>query len=384
MIFSTDPIVRSYIESKRKLPTIFCGKYDDDHLNEGMSYDEAKETNAKFYSDKFAGTDAEAHDSYLTELSKTVKHPTMDHYNRMATIINTAPDEYKNRLRDKHLHPVVMALRKEPTEYHGDLMMPSRENIRAARNAGLTMYIGRFAKDIHGTHFQIHPDNSMHMVEAGSKKQSTPYQLDHDTVAELDDLHADHMDKHKHFAKIQQYTNDSMEVNKTLAAHYTGATVDDSRWQRTYDENLEHSDKISDVVSSAPGINRPFKVFTGLSKSSNVWGITKGGTQMATFHAPTFVSSSFHYGTAAGFAKQKNEPDETEYMHDILHISVPKEFHHGLFVEPRSENKGEIEYLIDKGHNFTIHPNPKYTTENGRIMRIWNADIHPKKEIPLE
>ena len=104
------------------------------------------------------------------------------------------------------------------------------------------------------------------------------------------------------------------------------------------------ADNVSKAISKAKPISKSFDVFTGLSKSSNVFQRTQSGTTDVKFHAPTFLSTSLNFNEANEFAKAKGANRQNELEHydgvgDVLHITIPAGFKGGAYVDPHSSNK---------------------------------------------
>ncbi len=166
----------------------------------------------------------------------------------------------------------------------------------------------------------------------------------------------------------------------------------DHKIMPTHEEYGDKVNNISDVVNNAPAIEKPISVFSGLSGKSGIHAHAEKHKQTSgdnmVFHLPAFTSTSTKFSISAAFSKDAPiHPDEEKMytdhtsrkdVQDILHVKLPKGFKRGAYVEHVSENGGEHEYLLDRGLNVSVHPEPKYIFKSNSLYRIWDA--HPHKE----
>lgn len=99
-------------------------------------------------------------------------------------------------------------------------------------------------------------------------------------------------------------------------------------------------------------------------------------------HLPAFTSTSIHKDTAEGFA-QEHDNGYGKTRH-IIHFHLPKD-HKGVYIgeghdgEKISEHEREGEFVLPRGTNWKIHPQPDiYEHHNGDENHVWHAHpVHP-------
>lgn len=246
----------------------------------------------------------------------------------------------------------------------------------------------------------IHNDN--HTSEEAEHLASSHKQYFKDVSDEAPKHHdEDAYDRIDKVRSLVRYTADfSGPINRYLI-HKHNDDVDslestmrgsDHRIEPTHETYMKHVDNISHVINNAPAIEKPISVFSGLSGKSGINAYAQKHRQTSNdrmvFHMPAFTSTSTKFAIGTAFCKDAPiHPDEEKMysdhsgrkdVQDLLHIKLPAGFKGGAFVEHVTENSGEHEYVLDKGTNVSVHPEPKYIFKGRSLYRIWEA--HPHKE----
>lgn len=261
----------------------------------------------------------------------------------------------------------------------------------------------------------IHPhENVAHVVNSdamfgGGFDHFTPYDKEFDeNEKHREDLHQHYKN---HFTSILDkepsairplvdYTGAaSGRLNRFLIHSHTGNEEGVNTELRNNDHIYpdkeafhQHIDDVSRLIKESPPLKKPMVVYSGLSGRSGIIHHAEKHKQTSTepmkFHLPAFTSTSVKFSIGSAFAKDAPIlPDEETIYHpksyrkdiqDVLRIHLPEGHNDGTYVEPITENTGEYEYLLDKGHTLKVHPEPKYTLRGRSVYRIWEA--HPHKE----
>lgn len=257
----------------------------------------------------------------------------------------------------------------------------------------------------------IHNDGTPHVVHPSSQyggafDKFIPFQeMDENAHKEVHEQYKKHFypildQEPSKLRSLMRYTGSaSGKLNRFLIHSHNGneeALKDEmSNHEHEYpDKEAYHKEiqGVSDALKEAPPIEKPLTVYSGLSGRSNIMHHAMKHIQTSTepmkFHLPAFTSTSTRFNTGAAFAKDAPiMPDEESLYHpkmarkdiqDVLKIHLPAGHKEGAYVDPISENSGEYEYLLDKGHTLKVHPEPSYTIKGGSVYRIWEA--HPHKE----
>jgi len=378
-----DAIQKAYLKSKEKnkLPIISCGKYDIDDLEESFdAYNLIKDSDFVMPNDH--------HEKTIRDYLKNVapEDLTMEHHENVRKIIQTHPENLPKRiLSSTYLGPIHKALAKYPKKISGDELILDRSVIQKAIDHGLRANTGRTFSS-QGLAYQHNKETGEfqpveHAYNSslffGSATDDHPFKMNETAHHDLLDLHTKHILDHEASSDIHKYTEDSKHINKDLVDAHVGNR-----------KPMWSTDGISHAINTAPRYNKEFDVYSGLSKSANIMKETEDGTKEAKFHAPAFMSTSLDFNTAIHFVKPKIDAmrefhvdsKEEHEDGDLLHMTIPAGFKGGLYVDGHTDHPGEREFLLDKGHNFTIHPNPKYVMHHGKYVRIWKATVQPKDQ----
>lgn len=240
----------------------------------------------------------------------------------------------------------------------------------------------------HSRHkFEVHPTLGLRYVgrSYAEKFGEAMDERSRDTRHYLNtDAHlTEHYSKFPH-DHIKEYTLDSGPLNRYL--HNVVGYANHGDNPRYEPENLERmSNSISEHFQSIPHPTHTgdFHVYTGLSSMANpkTTEVTdEHGHKL--LHSKGFVSTSLSMPVAESFSFSKHDVDLPERAPgDLLKIRIPGGYPHGAYVRSQSHHSHEFEYLLDKNHTFKIHPEPTYHVAEGKIIRTWNAEIHPRDSL---
>jgi hypothetical protein len=237
--------------------------------------------------------------------------------------------------------------------------------------------------------WQIHPDGTKTRVSAllphttgksTSETHNHPFEDDDDRKKmeyhhkNLKELHGDAIENSGYYyGHISAYTGDSKGLNHFVAK---GKVQNYESPSREHHYN-DMSEAISSAISDAPPYANKIQVWTGMSKSNDVGSYVakkSDDKEKLVGHFPAFTSTSLDPRSAASFAKPKNaEGFPHQPVHDMMRVDLPKAYHKGIYVDAVSENSGEYEYILDKGHNIEVHPKPMYYVSGHKLVRVWKG-----------
>lgn len=231
--------------------------------------------------------------------------------------------------------------------------------------------------------YEMHPSEGLNYIS--SKFESTPTYSKNTNFSDTTDL-ANTLHDHYRYDKspdVTRYTEDSAPINRY---HHLAHNSRLGGMQSIIGVPVHDIHKFSDGISNhfreaVPPTHLPdFHIYTGLYKESNPnTGAThKDEHGNLIFHNPSFTSTSLDNTIAEDFSKSKVDPDYHLNVSDVLKIRVPGGYPHGAFVRPISDHEDENEYLLDKGHTFKVKPNPTHYVSDGKMVRLWEAELHPK------
>lgn len=235
-----------------------------------------------------------------------------------------------------------------------------------------------------GHFYEMHPTEGLKYV--GNRFRST--------FSSKDTQHDDHVLNNKLTSEtdtnantkndIHEYTEDSAPVNRYLHHEYSGKNnIKNPR----IEEKIAGISKHFETVAPLPHL-QDFHVYTGVYAELNPRTQSTHRDEHGNylFHNPSFTSTSIDDHTAETFAKHKTDdaytfddnPDIHHSISDVMKIRIPSGYPHGSYVKPHSAHESENEFLLDKGHTFVLNPNPTHYATNGKIVRMWHAELHPK------
>jgi hypothetical protein len=237
--------------------------------------------------------------------------------------------------------------------------------------------------------WQIHPDGTKTRVssllphttgKSTSESHNHPFEDDDERKkmeyhhANLRDLHGESIENSGYYhGHIQAYTNDSKGLNHYIAK---GKLMNYEPHSREFHYD-DQSEAISSAIADAPPYANKIQVWTGLSKSNDVGSYAakkKDEKEKLVGHFPAFTSTSLDPRSAAAFAKPKKADGfPHQNVHDMMRVDLPKAYHKGIYVDRVSENSGEYEYILDKGHNIEVHPKPMYYATGHKLIRVWKG-----------
>lgn len=208
---------------------------------------------------------------------------------------------------------------------------------------------------------------------------------------------------------IEGFRNKVDDLHKTLSAHYPRAEGGIKGTVRNYTEHStplntylhkNHSDPKSkdeghdytaQVLSNhVSEIKAPktFHVYSGLHESPETGHDVKEESDHYKAHLPAFTSASIDPEITTMFsssAHDEKSKEATIYHHHVLKIEIPKGSTHGRYIDHDSVNKGEKEFLIDKGKNIHISKEHQIIKQKGFSphgqpkqyihIHVWHAKI---------
>jgi hypothetical protein len=180
---------------------------------------------------------------------------------------------------------------------------------------------------------------------------------------------------------LAHYTEDSVPFNKLSAKANKGQEI--GKEDKIYIGSNTHADvhHLDNAIRNTDPYPQSFKVYTGLSKSSDPSKAEETSPGRKTMHLPAFTSTTLHGHTAQGFSRPK--PSEYGDVHDIVEIKVPKYHSGGAYVDTHSANPNEHEYLLTHGHVIEHDSTPKYYVSGNRMIRFWgNGEIKGLNQHP--
>lgn len=379
---------KSNIISNAILPYKTKHKLASEHMHHDLSFD---------FKNKNASEHILPADKMLHELSSK-GHPNEKLAAKMTSAIDSFKEthpEYHRYLKKKYdfaTNPET----KPFVHYTGEENALAKSEILAHQDK-YKFYHGRsMTKEGVTGHFQLHHNGdinrvpAMHAISGGHEGayNSHPFQtkeqreVAENHEAEMHDTAHHHIEKSPLNQSIKHYTSDSGQINKTLANLHSGEQLS-GRNQESLPKTLEHSENISSLIKSAPKHENAFHVFTGLSKSTDIGKqVRENKTKRPLVaHLPAFSSTSLSPNIADTFAKPKTDPEFNQNVTDVLHIAIPKNYKHGLYIGHNSDyGTAEKEYLMDKGHYLDVHHEPKHYAIAGQIHRLWSAKPNIEKE----
>ena len=237
-----------------------------------------------------------------------------------------------------------------------------------------------------GAEFEYHPTEGYRYLGVNPKSVLTSRGYE-DPVSQrgissqLFKTYKDHTDKD---GKLEEYTTDSAPVNRYLhLKHKDRIGASGSILGRSYEHLDDTANKVSEAINSTQHRQdmNDFTVYTGLHTEFNprTHSTMTDENGHMIFHNPGFTSTSLLKHVANDFARDKSDSMfPYRKVHDMMKLTIPGGYPHGMFIKPFSEHEHEDEYLLDKGHIFTIDPNPKHYFVDGRLTREWSGKIHPK------
>jgi hypothetical protein len=333
-----------------------------------------------------ADQDGEHHDSAIHDiLRKGI--PTAEKFNTMHSIIDSAEPKTRAKLKMKYGFVKDYLPTTDIENKHSDNFLQPHEIANIKKNPNLVLANGRKVKDMNtGMHYQLTHEGLLkpssnhydHVPFHDSETTTSAAEAHH----ELGNLHHDHIEHDDVLKKsVKKYTEDSSEINSTLGARYEEKDVPRSPlWKMSETEVDELSHNISEGIRKAPPIKHPVKVYSGISNKVNIFGRTGNGKKELKFHSPTFLSTSLYPSIAMEFARSNMTSEEigNHPVRDMIETELPSGFSGGMYVEPHTTTKNEFEYILDKGHDITIHPEPRYFAKDRTLFRVWKAKVHQK------
>ena len=236
--------------------------------------------------------------------------------------------------------------------------------------------------------YEMHPTEGLNFVSSKFKHEyKNNKNNDNEDTTDLGNALHEHY-KYDKSPEVTRYTEDSAPINRYLHLIHNGKL---SGMRSVFGVHVDDIDKISEGISNhfreaAPPSHIPdFHVYTGLYKESNP---NTGATHVdehgnLIFHNPSFTSTTLGNVVAEDFAKKKTDPHYKSEVADVFKIKIPGGYPHGAFVRPISDHADEDEYLLDKGHTFKVKPNPTHYVSDGKVIRLWDAELHPKDIDPF-
>ena len=194
--------------------------------------------------------------------------------------------------------------------------------------------------------------------------------IENNRINSLQDRLSKHYDKDMHVKRLTQM---SRPVNKNLWNHHN------------HDEELENKDEHSRYDKGLTKQKTPqaFHVYSGIRRHPNSYNegkeIPKKGIVL---HHPAYLHTSLDHGIAQDFARTTHNDENQKETH-VLKIHVPKG-HHGAYTGHYSAHPHEKEFILPRGHNLRIHPNPEIRHQlvgNDHIIahHIWHTTIEHSK-----
>jgi len=231
--------------------------------------------------------------------------------------------------------------------------------------------------------YEYHPTEGLKFI---AHSHDARYNKDIEQPNEFDDLSKKLHDQYEQFESphVTQYSADSSAMNRYhFLKHLDQLDSSQEHILGVHLDRIKDTSKgVSDYIKS---IHHPthlpdFHVYTGLFGANNphTQATHKDEHGNLLFHVPAFTSTSLNMSVAQDFAKKKVDDSLNREFTDVLKIKLPGGYHHGAFIKPQSEFQEEEEYLLDRGHNLKLHPEPDYHVHNNRIVRVWNAEPHHK------
>jgi hypothetical protein len=145
-----------------------------------------------------------------------------------------------------------------------------------------------------------------------------------------------------------------------------------------------HIEKIDSIFHDVKEINKPLKLYTGLSESPVTtagfeWNSTRS---KKLIHLPAFTSSSTSPTKSVEFATVDNHSIHHESDHHgvitpgsrhLIQMEFDHRIHGAASVLDHARNSHEKEVLLGRGHEFILHPRPTLVHGYNHPVYVWRA-----------
>lgn len=210
-------------------------------------------------------------------------------------------------------------------------------------------------------------------------------------------LHNPELKKAKGFRSVEKYTGFSGDINQELihkAAGKPGSSFDTDAYRDLNDKERStlkrgHARKVTALdsfIDNHPRTSHDMVVYHGTHR----WNPGKESAKHPEghIHLPAYTSTSIDKHKANAFAAGHTH-FKTDAGHHILEIHLPKG-HKGVYLGSHSIHDDEKEFLLPRGTNLKIHPNPTKMshTVHGydykeKVWKPQQKEVHVWKATPV-
>jgi len=278
------------------------------------------------------------------------------------------------------LHHPSSHVEPPPIDNKEDLFIP-KEHVKKYLSENFMFNGGRIVTDMDtkSKHY-IHTDGSLTPFH-GYAHDTSALPFDSPTHGQEVKYHHDNLSEHfdrqisdQEFNRRQSltdYTADSVGFNRGAAfSNKKKARADDAAY---YDDSIfKKVHTLDSMVKDLDPYPQKFKVYSGLSRSTDpsISEPTSEGRKTVRFS--TFLSTSLHSRTATGFTRSKPDNEIGGYpVNDVLELHIPNYHSGGVYVDNNSSNSGEHEYLLTHGHVIEHDAEPRYFAAHNKLYRFW-------------
>jgi hypothetical protein len=276
----------------------------------------------------------------------------------------------------------------------------SHDEVKALTSVGMTPVMGNKVRSQQTGRTYHYEDGALHLTPESFRVQPgnfNSFKINRDNQRELDQTHKALVQRTGDITPEQKEALDSYTKDSTpfslyhIHKHKNIPIIKDPIPDATFGENNlanveKHTPILQKMISEKSGHNHaPLKVFTGISRHTNLDGTDKSLPRNEeghiVYHAPSFISTSLAENVAHDFLRGRPNHELDHYTHDVVKLEIPPNYAHGAYIAGHSVHKTELEYLLNKGHSIAVDPNkkPTYIGSNGKLVRQFEGKLIPPK-----